>query len=99
MPPPTSRDRAAAPEVYTPGLAVPVVDRHWTWALWCVVYFGGLTAARVGLLERGEPRRRLVHLAFGAAGLAGLVLLAATAELGGRLVYEYGVGVAAPLGQ
>ena len=91
--------RAAAPEVYTPGLAVPVVDRHWTWALWCVVYFGGLTAARVGLLERGEPRRRLVHLAFGAAGLAGLVLLAATAELGGRLVYEYGVGVAAPLGQ
>ena len=91
--------RAAAPEVYTPGLAVPVVYRHWTWALWCVVYFGGLTAARVGLLERGEPRRRLVHLAFGAAGLAGLVLLAATAELGGRLVYEYGVGVAAPLGQ
>ncbi len=89
--------RAAAPEVYTPGLAVPVVDRHWTWALWCVVYVGGLTAARVGLLERGEPRRRLVHLAFGAAGLAGLVLLAVTAELGGRLVYEYGVGVAAPL--
>ena len=88
--------RAAAPEVYTPGLAVPVVDRHWTWALWCVVYFGGLTAARVGLLERGEPRR-LVHLAFGAAGLAGLALLAVTAELGGRLVYEYGVGVAAPL--
>ena len=89
--------RAAAPEVYTPGLAVPVVDRHWTWALWCVVYFGGLTAARVGLLERGGPRRRLVHLAFGAAGLAGLALLAVTAELGGRLVYEYGVGVAAPL--
>ena len=89
--------RAAAPEVYTPGLAAPVVDRHWTWALWCLVYFGGLTAARVGLLERGEPRRRLVHFAFGAAGLAGLALLAVTAELGGRLVYEYGVGVAAPL--
>ena len=90
--------RAAAPEVYTPGLAVPVVDRHWTWALWCVVYFGGLTAARAGLLERGEPRRRLVHLGFGAAGLAGVALLAVTAELGGRLVYQYGVGVAAPLG-
>ena len=91
--------RGAAPEVYTPGLAVPVVDRHWTWALWCLVYFGGLTAARVGLLERGGPRERMVHLAFGAAGLAGLVLLALTAELGGRLVYEYGVGVAAPLAE
>ena len=88
--------RAAAPEVYTPGLAVPVVDRHWSLALWCVVCFSGLTAARVGLLERGGPRGRMVHLAFGAAGLAGLVLLAVTAELGGRLVYQYGVGVAAP---
>ena len=42
-------------------------------------------------------RRRAAHLAFGAAGLAGLLLLAATAELGGRLVYQYGVGVSAPL--
>ena len=29
-------------------------------------------------------------------GLAGLTLLAVTAEFGGRLVYEHGVGVAAP---
>ena len=105
--------RAAAPEVYTPGLAVPVVDRHWTWALWCLLYFGALTAGRLWVLGvPGRPvsaggtgetlsgpaatRRRVAHLAFGAAGLAGLLLLAATAELGGRLVYEYGVGVAAP---
>ena len=105
--------RAAAPEVYTPGLAVPVVDRHWTLALWCLLYFGTLTAGRLWVLgipgrppragDTGEthagavPRRRAAHLAFGAAGLAGLLLLAATAELGGRLVYQYGVGVAAPL--
>ena len=108
--------RGAAPEVYTPGLAVPTVARHWTLALWCLVYFGGLTAARVWRLGIGSPTlhrnrigeaadrenaapRRAARLAFAAAGLAGLVLLAATAELGGRLVYEYGVGVAAPLGE
>ncbi len=105
--------RAAAPEVYTPGLAVPVVDRHWTLALWCLLYFGALTAGRLWVLGvpgrtarvggTGETpagpavTRRAAHLAFGAAGLAGLLLLAATAELGGRLVYQYGVGVAAPL--
>ena len=104
--------RGAAPEVYTPGLAVPVVARHWTWALWCLVYFGGLTAARVWRLGiggatllptgAGEAAARdnaAPRLAFAAAGLAGLVVLAITAELGGRLVYEYGVGVAAPLGE
>ena len=106
--------RAAAPEVYTPGLAVPVVDRHWNVALWCLLYFGALTAGRLWVLGiPGRPRaggtgetpagavatRRAAHLAFGAAGLAGLLLLAATAELGGRLVYQYGVGVAAPLAE
>ena len=108
--------RAAAPEVYTPGLAVPVVDGHWSLALWCLLYFGALTAARLWMMGvPGRPprasgagetpaqavatRRRAAHLAFGAAGLAGLLLLAATAELGGRLVYQYGVGVSAPLAE
>ena len=31
-------------------------------------------------------------------GVGGLLLLATVAELGGRLVYEHGVGVAAPVG-
>ena len=31
------------------------------------------------------------------AGLGGFLLLTMTAELGGRLVYEHGVGVAAPV--
>ena len=117
--------RGAAADVYTPDLAAPVVARHWTWALWCLVYFAALTAARVWCLGLGGPtsarlwRRGLggppppppgadaaagggnpppgrpARLAFAAAGLAGLLLLAVTAELGGRLVYQYGVGVAA----
>ncbi len=89
--------RSAAPEVYTPGMAQAIVARHWDWALWCVWYFVLLTAGRVGLrLAAGAPRRRSTG-ALAGAGLAGLVLLTNTAELGGRLVYQHGVGVAAPV--
>ena len=89
--------RSGAPEVYTPGLAHAVVTRHWQWALWCVWYFGLLTAGRAGLLLATGVPRRVVTAALALAGLAGLVLLTNTAELGGRLVYQHGVGVAAPV--
>ena len=90
--------RSGAAEVYTPGMAHAVVTRHWEWALWCVWYFGLLTAGRAGLrLGTGGVPRRVVTAALALAGLAGLVLLTKTAELGGRLVYQYGVGVAAPV--
>ncbi len=89
--------RSAAPEVYTPGLAQAIVARHWNLGLWCVWYFGLLTAGRVGLrLAAGAPRRTSAFV-LAAAGLAGLVLLTNTAELGARLVYQHGVGVAAPV--
>ena len=88
---------SAAPEVYTPGMANAVVTRHWNSALWCVWYFGLLVAGRVALrLAAGVPRR-FITVALAAAGLVGLALLTNTAELGGRLVYQHGVGVAAPV--
>lgn len=89
--------RSAAPEVYTPGMAQAIVARHWDWALWCVWYFGLLTAGRIGLRLAGGASRRTSTVALAVAGLAGLVLLTNTAELGGRLVYQHGVGVAAPV--
>ena len=89
--------RSGAPEVYTPAVAQAVVTRHWDWALWCVWYFGFLATGRVGLRLAGSPPRRIVTVALAVAGLAGLVLLTNTAELGSRLVYEHGVGVAAPV--
>jgi len=88
--------RGAAPEVYTPGMAQAIVARHWDWALWCVWYFGLLTAGRVGLRLAAGVSRRTSTVVLAVAGLAGLVLLTTTAELGGRLVYQHGVGVAAP---
>ena len=88
---------SAAPEVYTPGMANAVVTRHWNSALWCVWYFGLLAAGRVALrLAAGVPRR-FITVALAAAGLVGLALLTNTAELSGQLVYQHGVGVAAPV--
>ncbi len=89
--------RSAAPAVYTPGMAQAIVARHWDWALWCVWYFGLLTVGRVGLRLAARAPRRTSAVALALAGLAGLVLLTNTAELGGRLVYQHGVGVAAPV--
>lgn len=88
--------RNAAPEVFTPGLAQAVITQHWDQALWCVWYFGIATIGRAALQMRHElGRSAAVGLAV--VGIGGVLLLATTAELGGRLVYEHGVGVAAPL--
>ena len=76
--------RAAAAEVYTPGLALPLVAQHWDRALWCVWYFGLVAAARVTLAVRATPLRRKTTIYLWAAGFVGVLLLAATADLGGR---------------
>jgi len=88
--------RSAAAEVYTRGLALPVVARHWDWALWCVLFYGALGAARVAQIFAIPSPGRLTRVTLTVAGLLGVGLLAVTGELGGRLVYEHGVGVAAP---
>ncbi len=88
--------RSAAAEVYTPGLALPVVARHWDWALGCVLFYGALGAARVVQTFAIRSPGRLTRAALTVAGLMGVGLLAVTGELGGRLVYEHGVGVSTP---
>ena len=89
--------RAAAAEVYTPGLALPVVAEHWDRALWCTWYFGLVTGGRMFLALYIARPRRAITTTLCVVSLVGLALLAATADLGGRLVYEHGVGVAAPI--
>ena len=88
--------RAAAPDVYAPGLAQAVVARHWDWGLWTLMVVSLVTTARLALGWRLGAPNRLTLGALVLGGLVGVALLAITADLGGRLVYEHGVGVAAP---
>ena len=88
--------RGDAPLVRIPGPAHALVDEHWTWALRATVFVGVCAVGRLGLELSGRLAARRYWLPVAAAGLAGLLLLFQTAERGGRLVYEHGVGVAAP---
>lgn len=95
--------RAAAHTVWLPGMAHAVVKEHWDLAFRTVWFFGVLTLLRLVLLRpatgpttRKTARKGASHPAIVAglvlAGLVGLVLLAETGDLGGRLVYQHGVG-------
>ena len=87
--------RNAALTVFIPGMAHGAVDEHWTLAMWCLGYFVVVTTARLVLRRDLKAGRRGPAFGFVVAGLIGLALLTETAEHGGRLVYEHGVGVAA----
>lgn len=88
--------RADAAALRVPGSAHSVVDEHWTWAWRTTIYFGVVAAGRLALMLAAPATERRVRLPLAAAGVLGLTLLFQTAERGGRLVYEHGVGVAAP---
>jgi len=88
----------AAATVFIPGMAHPLVNAHRTWALITATYFSVVAVARLGARRAGFPRGRGGRLLLLAAGLVGILCLQQTAERGGRLVYEHGVGVIAAPG-
>lgn len=88
--------RADAEALRVPGLAHELIDAHWNWALRTTVYLGVFAAGRVALVRSGRLVTRVHWLPVVGAGLVGIALLFQTAEYGGRLVYQHGVGVAAP---
>ena len=88
--------RADAATLRIPGSAHALVDEHWTWAWRTTVFYGALAGGRLALLLAAPATERRLRLPAVAAGVLGLMLLFQTAERGGRLVYEHGVGVVAP---
>jgi len=89
----TGRD--ASDEVALPAEALTTLNAHADWAGY-LVWFAGLYAlARVAAHRTHRDERLAVHLSLAALGLVGLFLVQQTAERGGRMVYQYGVAVAA----
>ena len=78
--------------VLMPGMAHPIVQAHRTWAIGTTIYFCVLTLVRLAVTFRAplSLRSRVALLVAAIIGVAGLQQ---TAERGGRLVYEQGVGV------
>ncbi len=88
----TGRD--ASQTVLIPGMAQGLVKDHWEWAFWTLCWFGGLAAVQVVLFMTGRTiDGKTTSAALVLAGVVGLALLFKTGDLGGRLVYEQGVGV------
>lgn len=66
--------------------------QHSDWAWWTLWFFIAVTLARFGLVRAGRFAGA-ARAAVVVATVVGLVLLAQTADRGGRLVYDLGAGV------
>ena len=82
----------ALDSVLMPGMAHPIVQAHRTWAIGTTIYFCVLTLIRLAVTFRA-PLTLPFRVALLIAALVGVAGLQHTAERGGRLVYEQGVGV------
>ena len=88
--------RQAAALVLTPGMAHRVVLEHWNAAIaGHGIFCRLLLAAAVHAMETSARQSMIVRGVMTTAGLIGIVGLLAAAELGGELVYRWGVGVGA----
>jgi uncharacterized membrane protein len=86
--------RAAAGSVFLSGMAHAAIKQHWDMAFLTVWFFGALTVIRLLLLRWLGPAPRSAAVgALVLAGFIGVALIGATGDRGGRLVYEYSVGV------
>ena len=70
------------------------VTLHFSWADRTTWFFVFLASLRIGFSYIWRPTARWAATLVFVAGLAGLGMLAATAEHGGRLVFRHGLGVA-----
>jgi uncharacterized membrane protein len=88
--------RRAATSVLIPGMANPLVQEHWNWALATTLAFAVVAVCRLWVRFRSPKPRRVLHAAVVVAALLALGSLVQTGDRGARLVFEHGVGVAVP---
>lgn len=85
--------RQAADFVSIPTVAINTLSKHADLALWTLIYFGVLTVLHLGIKFLKVYDRKSISIVLFVLGSLGLVLIVRTADLGGQLVYKYGVGV------
>jgi uncharacterized membrane protein len=88
--------RQAAATVHMSGMAHPLVMEHWNWALGTTAGFALVAVLRVWLQIARPQSARWGRTALAVAALVALAGLVETGQRGARLVFEQGVGVAAP---
>ena len=85
--------KQAVDSVSVPLNAELTASYHADWAMYTLLYFCTYSAIRAFLFWKKFDSKRFVTIVLLLAGLAGCALLAKTADLGGKLVYKYGVGI------
>ena len=85
--------RQAADSVSLPTVAINTLSKHADLALWTLVYFGVLTILHLGIKFLKIYDKKSISIVLFVLGLFGFALVIQTADLGGQLVYKYGVGV------
>lgn len=79
--------------VSVPLRAELTASRHADWGFYTMLYFNFYAALRIFLYRKEVDRKKLIAILLFCGTLVGAGIVAKTADLGGRLVYKYGVGV------
>lgn len=79
--------------VSIPMRAELTASNHADWGLYTLLYFSLFAVLRTFLFWKKLDRKRMVAIALFCGSLAGAALIGKTADLGGKLVYKYGVGI------
>ncbi len=69
------------------------IGTHSDWGLYTLLYFAVLTLTYFGAKFILKQNTMTIRVLLAVMAMAGFFILAQTAEYGGRLVFEYGLGV------
>lgn len=86
--------KQAADSVSFPPEAYPVVSTHADYALYTIIFLIGYVVIRIFLSFKKWDTRNSIMGIMVLLGFVGVLFVQQTAELGGKLVYKYGVGTA-----
>ncbi len=85
--------RSAADNIGLNLKAEVAISTHSDWGLYTLIYFGVLTVCYYVVIFVLKRHTLTIRILLSVLAIGGFLILAQTAEYGGRLVFEYGLGV------